>query len=115
MKHTIDATNQKVGRIASQAASFLMGKNLTTFTRNTFPKDVKVEIVNASKCAIDSKKAKQTDFARYSGFPGGLRYETVSDIITKKGYSEVIRQAVEGMLPKNTLRPRMIKNLSVKE
>ncbi len=115
MKHTIDAKNQKIGRVASQAASLLMGKNLTTFVRNDFPRDVQVEIINASKCDIDAKKARQTDFARYSGFPGGLRFETIADVAAKKGYSEVFRQAVEGMLPKNTLRPRMIKNLIVTE
>ncbi len=115
MKHTIDATNKKVGRVASEAAKILMGKNLPTYSRNSFPKDVVVEIINTSKADITSKKADETEFARYSEYPGGLRFESISDIIAKKGYSEVFRQAVEGMLPKNKLRPQMIKNLIVTE
>jgi ribosomal protein L13 len=52
MKYTIDATNKRMGRIAGEAASLLMGKNRTDFVRNAFPKDVVVEIQNTSKCVI---------------------------------------------------------------
>ena len=66
MKYTIDAENKKVGRIATQAAVFLMGKNKTDFARNAIP-DVVVEIKNAAKASIDIKKMEQKTYSRYSG------------------------------------------------
>lgn len=114
MKHTIDAQGKKLGRVASQAAALLMGKDTVTFQRHIAPK-VTVEIINASKADLDAKKREQTTYARYSGFPGGLRHENMNDIIKKKGYSELFHEAVHGMLPKNKLRPIMIKNLVISE
>lgn len=115
MKHTIDAKDKKLGRVATEAASLLMGKNLPSFVRNAVPEDVTVEIVNASKCMLDSNKMKQTTYARYSGFPGGLKTPNMVDIVAKKGYSELFRLAVHGMLPGNRLRPEMMKRLTVSE
>ena len=114
MKHVIDAQNKRIGRIATEAAVLLMGKNLATFARNNIP-DVKVEIKNTSKAVIDEKKKAQKTYSRYSGYPGGLRQPTMSEVISKKGYSELFREAVLGMLPKNKLRQKMMNNLTVTE
>ncbi len=115
MKHTIDAKNQKIGRVASKAATLLMGKNVATYQRNTAPKDVEVEIINASKCSITKQKTRDTKYSKYSGYPGGLRFETVEQVALKKGYSEIFRRAIRGMLPSNKLRPGMLKNLTISE
>lgn len=114
MKYIIDAENKKVGRIATQAAEYLMGKNLPDFKRNVIP-NVKVEIINSSKASIGDKKLEQETYSRYSGYPGGLKKPTMVQVIGKKGYSEIFKVAVFGMLPKNKLRNQMIKNLIIKE
>ncbi len=114
MKHTIDATDKKVGRVATQAAVLLMGKNLPDFARNNIP-EVTVEIKNTSKASIADSKMLQKTYSRYSGYPGGLKQPTMKEVIGKKGYSEIFREAVAGMLPKNKLRPRMLKNLIITE
>lgn len=114
MKYTLDAENKKIGRIATQASVYLMGKNLPDFKRNMAPK-VKVEIKNTSKAEIDSKKMEQKTYSRYSGYPGGLRQPKMKEVVAKKGYSELFREAVSGMLPKNKLRAIMMKNLIITE
>ena len=114
MKHTIDATNKRLGRVASKAASLLMGKNRSNFVRNAAPKDVIVEIMNGAKCVIPRKKMRDTKYTRYSGYPGGLRIMSMEQVVAKKGYGGLFRIAVRGMLPNNKLRPGMLKRLIVK-
>lgn len=114
MKYTLDAQNKKIGRVATQAAVYLQGKNLATFAKNKIP-DVKVEITNTSKALVDDKKMDQKTYSRYSGYPGGLRQPTMKQVIAKKGYSEIFKEAVSGMLPKNKLRTKMMNNLTVTE
>lgn len=114
MKYTLDAENKRIGRVATTAAEYLMGKNLSSFKRNTIP-SVTVEIKNASKASIDEKKLLQKTYSRYSGYPGGLKQPTMTQVIAKKGHSEIIREAVSGMLPKNKLRAKMLKNLIITE
>ena len=114
MKYTLDAENKRIGRIATQASVYLMGKNLATFKRNSIP-EVKVEIKNTSKAVIDEKKFGQKKYSRYSGYPGGLRQPTMKQVIEKKGYSELFKEAVLGMLPKNKLRTKMMNNLTITE
>lgn len=114
MKHTIDAKGEKLGRVASRAASLLMGKNSPSFARNVVP-DVVVEIINASQISLDAKKARDTKYARYSGFPGGLKFQNMNEIVAKKGYRDLFEKAIYGMLPTNKLRSIMIKNLIVTE
>lgn len=114
MEYTIDAQNKKLGRVASQAASMLMGKNRTDFVRNTIP-EVKVKVVNAGKLDVTNKKMEQKVYKNYSGYPGGLRERTMKKVVTDKGMKEVLRIATKGMLPKNKLRDRMMKNLIITE
>ncbi len=114
MKYTLDAENKRIGRVATQAAVYLQGKNLPVFAKNKIP-DVKVEIKNTSKALIDDKKMEQKTYSRYSGYPGGLRQPNMKAVIAKKGYSELFKEAVSGMLPKNKLRSKMMNNLIVTE
>ncbi len=114
MKYTLDAQNKRIGRIATQAAVYLMGKNKSDFARNVMP-DTQVEIINTSKAHIDDNKRLQKTYSRYSGYPGGLRQPTMDQVIAKKGYSEIFKEAISGMLPKNKLRSKMMNNLTIKE
>ncbi len=112
MKYTIDSKGKKMGRVAAEAASILMGKNSTLFARNVAPV-VEVKIIGTNNIEISEKKLLQKRYARYSGYPGGLRYETLEHLISKKGKKEALRSMIYGMLPKNKLRSRMIKNLKI--
>ena len=112
--HTIDAQNKTIGRVATEAASLLMGKNSATFARHMAP-EVKVHIVNASHAKVHYKKLDQKIYKRFSGYPGGLKERTMQEVIEKKGYGELFRNAVYGMLPANRLRSTMMKNLIVTE
>lgn len=113
-EHNIDARGKRIGRIASQAASLLMGKNLTSFVRNAVP-DVKVNITNTSKADIIAKKKGDKVYTWYTGFRGGLKTEKLGDLVERKGYGEAFKKAVYRMLPPNSLRKKIIKNLTVSE
>lgn len=114
MKLTIDAQGKKVGRVASEAAAFLRGKNDPSFEPNKLPNN-QVEIVNASKADIDQKKKGEKVYTHYTGYPGGLRERKMSKVIDSLGYADVFRRAVYGMLPANRLRSRAMKQLTIKE
>lgn len=111
--YTIDATGQKLGRVASKAAAFLIGKNSTSYTKNKVF-DVQVVIENASALDIFEGKMK-TAYRKYSGYPGGLHEKSMEQIIDKKGKSGLLKLAISGMLPKNKLKSKVIKNLVIKE
>jgi len=111
-EHTIDAAGRSLGRVASEVAVVLMGKNLSDFVKH-LPGEAKVTVINAAQVKVTGAKLEQKDYIRYTGYPGGLRKRTLTELITKKGYEEVIRKAVRGMLPPNKLRPIMMKNLKV--
>jgi large subunit ribosomal protein L13 len=113
-QHTIDATGKKIGRVATEAASFLMGKDSTKFVKNAVA-DVKVEITNTSKADIISRKQDSKTYTWYTGFRGGLKNETMSKLIERKGFGEVFKTAVYRMLPPNSLRKKIMKNLTVSE
>ena len=113
-KHVLSAKGKKLGRVASEAAIILMGKNRATFRRNIAP-EVSVEITEASLIDLSEKKRLGSFHAIYSGHPGGLKRETPAQVIEKKGYSELVTRAVSGMLPKNSLRKKMLQNLNVKK
>lgn len=114
MKYTIDSTNKSLGRIATEAVTVLMGKNRTDFARNTVA-PVEVVITNASKVNISSKKLADTVFKHHSGYRGGLKEVALDRFIKEKGYAELFRKTIWGMLPINKLRPKIIKNLHVTE
>jgi len=112
MEHTIDAKGKSLGRVATQAAVLLMGKNTPAFEKNTVA-SIKVTNVNASQIKQTAKKLKETLHERYSGHPGGLKFRSNEQIIAKKGFGELFKLAVYGMLPTNKLRPLMMKNLTI--
>jgi large subunit ribosomal protein L13 len=114
MNYTIDAQGKKMGRVASEAASYLMGKNSVKFARNKAP-DVKVSIVNCSKAYINAKKKEDKKYVTFTGFRGGINTETLSNLIERKGTSEAFKRAVYRMLPSNSLRKTMMKNLTITE
>jgi large subunit ribosomal protein L13 len=112
-EYIIDAAGKRLGRVASEAASILLGKNTTSFVKNQAT-DVTVKVTNAQKLDVTEKKSKET-FATYSGYPGGLKKETLAHLGNRRGYSEVVRRVVAGMLPKNKLHKPRMKNLEVSE
>jgi len=113
-KYTVDATDKTLGRVATIAASYLMGKNSAEFVKNKVF-DVKVEIINASKTKFTERRMKETLHERYSGHPGGLKFSTNEEIIKKKGWAGLYGLAVYGMIPGNKLRSKIMKNLKVTE
>lgn len=112
--HTIDATGMVLGRLSSQVAKLLMGKNIPGFEKHIHSGS-SVTVLNAAAMKITEKRKKETMHESYSGYPGGLSYKNNARIIEKKGYAELIRLAVYGMLPSNRLRPLMMKKLTIKE
>ncbi|MDO8493525.1 MAG: 50S ribosomal protein L13 [bacterium] len=113
-KYTIDASGRTIGRIASEAAFIIMGKNTAQFAKNIAPK-VSVSIVNAAKTKITDKKKEEKEYYHFTGHPSGRKSNTLGMVLDKKGHEEVFRNAVYGMLPKNKLRKEMLKNLIVTE
>ena len=114
IQYTLDAKDQRLGRLASEIAVLLMGKNLPAFERNQVA-DVHVTVNNASLMDIDAKKKETKIYDRYSGYPGGLKQQPMSKVIADKGYQAVLMNAVKGMLPKNKLQSRMLKNITINE
>ncbi len=114
MKHTIDAQGKKLGRVASEAASYLLGKSSATFAKNVVA-DIQVEITNAKDADVDAKKKKDDIYITYTGFRGGLYSENLGHLMKRKGMGEAFRRAVYRMLPNNKLRNERMKNLIIKE
>lgn len=114
MIHTIDAQGKKLGRVASEAASFLMGKRSVDFVRNKVS-GVQVNIINVSKASMDAKKLNEKTYVTYTGYRGGLYTEKLSELIARKGAKEAFERAVYRMLPSNSLRKKMMKNLTINE
>lgn len=114
MKFIINAQDKKIGRIATEAATILMGKNTPSYRPNVAP-NVTVVIENASKISLTPKKREGVIYTRHSGYPGGLTSETLGDVIAKHSHGEAIKRAVRGMLPANKLRKKMLANLIITE
>jgi large subunit ribosomal protein L13 len=112
-EYTIDATGKRLGRIATEAASVLIGKDSTEFAKNVVS-NVTVTIANASKLDITEKRGEM-EFQSYSGHPGGRKVETLSHLANRRGYAEIVRRVVGGMIPKNKLHAVRMKNLVVTE
>jgi large subunit ribosomal protein L13 len=113
-EYTIDATGKALGRVATEAANALRGKNTTAFVKNLAPK-ITVKIINAGKLDVTQKKMREKIYTHYTGHPGGLRKTSLTNMVAKKGWSEPLKKAIHGMLPANRLRAVMIKNLIITE
>jgi len=107
--HLIDLKDKTLGRIATDIAKLLMGKNKPYFVRNLDCGDYVVAI-NSKKVAVTGKKETDKVYHRHSGYPGGKKEETLDKLRQRKP-NEIIRHAVKGMLPQNKLRDRMLKRL----
>ncbi len=112
--YTIDAKDKILGRVASQAAKLLRGKGEVVFDRHLAP-GINVTITNAKQVKISLKKPKTEKYQSYSGYPGGQRQETKSSMLARKGFGELFKRTIKGMIPNNKLRPAIMKNLTVKE
>ncbi len=110
----IDASGRTLGRVASEVAVFLMGKNKASFERNVYS-GFKVRVMNSSKIKITTKKLDEIFHTRYSGYRGGLRILKGTETAEKKGMKELVKLAVYHMLPGNKLRREMMKNLIVED
>ncbi len=109
--HTIDASGRILGRLATEVATLLMGKNKPSFVPYLDTGDF-VVVTNASKIKLTGKKMQEKKYTRHSGYPGGLRVETFDKMIVRKP-EFVIENAVKGMLPGSKLGKAMIKKLTV--
>ena len=107
----IDATNEVLGRLASQVAKILCGKNKPGYTPHVDCGDY-VIVVNADKVKLTGKKLTDKVYVRHTGYPGGQRFATPADLLTRKP-TAVIEEAVKGMLPKTRLGAAILKNLKV--
>ena len=109
--YVVDAEGKTLGRLASEVASVLRGKNKPTYTPHVDCGD-NVIVVNAEKVSVTGKKRKETIYVSYSGFPGGKKEVTFEEMQAKKP-EEIIRHAVKGMLPEGKLGRQMFKKLHV--
>ena len=109
--YVIDATNEVLGRLASQIAKILRGKNKPCFTPHADCGDY-VIVINADKVKLTGKKMTDKVYVRHTGYPGGQRFATPADYLAKKP-TFVIEKAVKGMLPKTRLGEHILKNLKV--
>lgn len=109
--YKIDASGEILGRLASEVAILLRGKNQPDFLPYKLSNN-KVIVFNTSKIRVSGKKYKDKEYIRHSGYLGGIKFIRFKDLFEKKP-NEVFKRAVYRMLPKNKLRDKMIKNLKL--
>ncbi len=109
--HVIDASGKILGRVATQAAGWLMGKHKPIFCRHLDTGDY-VVVINAEKIRVTGDKPRQKVYYRHSGYPGALKSTTLEKMLETHP-TRVIEYAVKGMLPHNRLEARMMKRLRV--
>ncbi|MBD2460728.1 50S ribosomal protein L13 [Oscillatoria sp. FACHB-1407] len=109
--YVVDAANQRLGRLASEIAMILRGKNKPTYTPHLDTGDF-VVVINAEKVDITGKKREQKIYRRHSGRPGGMKTESFAKLQNRLP-ERIIEQAVKGMLPKNTLGRQLFTKLKV--
>jgi large subunit ribosomal protein L13 len=107
----IDADGATLGRLATEVAAILRGKHKTIFSPHLDTGDP-VIVVNAAKVRVTGNKLKAKNYVRHSGYPGGLRSETLEQLLARRP-EEVVRRAVRGMLPRNRLGEQMSRKLHV--
>lgn len=114
----IDATDQVLGRLCSNIAKILRGKNKADFTPNMDCGDY-VVVINADKVIMNGDKMEKREYLRYTGYPGGQRVYTPGDLMKKsykttmKGKHPLFIKVVKGMLPKTKLGAKQLTNLHV--
>ncbi|MEK6693778.1 MAG: 50S ribosomal protein L13 [Nitrospirota bacterium] len=109
--YVVDAEGKTLGRLATQVAIVLRGKHKPIFTPHVDTGD-HVIVVNAEKIHLTGDKVRQKTYYRHSGYPGGLKSETVKDLLERKPYV-IVERAIKGMLPKTKLGKQMGRKLNV--
>ncbi|MBW4692909.1 MAG: 50S ribosomal protein L13 [Lyngbya sp. HA4199-MV5] len=109
--YVVDAADQRLGRLATEIAMVLRGKNKPTFTPHLDTGDF-VIVINAEKVDVTGRKRSQKLYRRHSGRPGGMKTETFAKLQARVP-ERIIEQAVKGMLPKNTLGRQLFTKLKV--
>jgi large subunit ribosomal protein L13 len=109
--YVVDATDQRLGRLASEIAMVLRGKNKPVYTPHLDTGDF-VIVINAEKVAVTGKKRTQKVYLRHSGRPGGMKTETFAKL-QQRLPERIVEHAVKGMLPKNTLGRQLFTKLKV--
>jgi large subunit ribosomal protein L13 len=107
----VDASGQTLGRLATQIAAVLRGKRKPDYTPHIDVGDF-VIVVNAEKVSVTGRKLEQKRYYRHSGYPGGIRSRTLSEMLDRRP-EEVIRKAVRGMLPRTRLGRAQLRKLKV--
>ncbi|MCG2809087.1 MAG: 50S ribosomal protein L13 [Candidatus Portnoybacteria bacterium] len=110
-KHIIDAKNQILGRMAVEVANLLRGKGKADFVPYLDMGD-NVVVINTDQIRVTGNKLKQKIYYRHTGYPGGIKEEVLENLL-KRDSRKVIKTAVYGMLPKNKLRDKFIKKLTL--
>lgn len=109
--HLIDVRGKVLGRVSTDIAKLLMGKQKVYFVRNLDVGDY-VVVINAKEVAVSGKKDEGKKYYHHSGYPKGMKIEVLKDLRNRKP-EEIIYHAVKGMLPQNKLRDQMLKRLHV--
>ena len=109
--HVIDAEGLVLGRLSTEVARLLRGKHKPIFAPHLDTGD-HVIVVNADKVVLTSDKSAKKVYYRHTGYPGGLKQQTVAELLAKRP-EEVVRRAVKGMLPKGPLGRKQLKKLKV--
>ena len=109
--HLIDAEGQTLGRLATEIARVLRGKNKPQYTPHVDVGDF-VVVVNAEKVVVTGRKAEQKVYYRHTGYPGGLR-ETSYEVMLERKPTEILRKAVRGMMPRTRLGRQQFKKLKI--
>ncbi len=112
-EYKIDAKNQILGRLATKIAILLQGKNTAGYEPNKSG-EIKVIVDNISKIRVTGKKSTQKVYRHHTGYIGHLKTRTYKEIF-EKNPSEILKKAVLGMIPKNKLRSKRIKNLIIND
>jgi len=107
----IDAEGAVLGRLATKVAGMLRGKHKTGYTPHVDCGD-NVIVINAEKVVLTGEKWSDKQYVRYTGYPGGQRFTTASEMLKKKPLS-LVEEAVRGMLPKTRLGKALFKNMHV--
>jgi large subunit ribosomal protein L13 len=109
--YVVDATDATLGRLASRIARVLEGKDKPTYTPNLDSGD-HVIVLNAARVAVTRDKLESKLYTRHSGYPQGLKQETLGHLLDRRP-EEVIRRAVKGMLPRNRLGAQQLRKLKI--
>ncbi|MBE9208133.1 50S ribosomal protein L13 [Nostoc sp. LEGE 06077] len=109
--YVVDATDQRLGRLATEIAMILRGKKKPEYTPHMDTGDF-VIVINAEKIAVTGKKRTQKLYRRHSGRPGGMKTETFAKL-QQRVPERIIEQAIKGMLPKNSLGRQLFTKLKV--